>query len=187
MGSMTIDSATATRIRLLNAAAQIVQERGAARLTLDEVARVGQVSKGGLLYHFPNKEELVRALLAHALDSFETDVERLRKADTSPGAWLRAYIHASFPKAGSASADQAKVGAALIATLGTDPLLAEPYRERQAAWVRAADSDGIVSARAQAIRLAVDSLWLHEAMNISPYTPRQRQALVAGLLDLTKA
>src|SRR5262249_25783308 len=62
--------------RLLAAAAGVVRREGARGLTLDAVAREAGVSKGGLLYHFPTKRELVRGLVADWMDGFEAEVER---------------------------------------------------------------------------------------------------------------
>jgi AcrR family transcriptional regulator len=47
--------------------AQVVQARGAGSLTLEAVADVAGVSKGGLLYHFPTKDALIDGMVADAL------------------------------------------------------------------------------------------------------------------------
>jgi len=52
-----------TRKRLLGAAAAVVRRDGAKALTLDAVAAQAGVSKGGLLYHFASKRELLDAML----------------------------------------------------------------------------------------------------------------------------
>ena len=48
---------------MLDAAEVVLTEQGAWRLTLDAVAEQAQVSKGGLLYHFPTKDALLQALV----------------------------------------------------------------------------------------------------------------------------
>ncbi|MEO2167455.1 MAG: TetR/AcrR family transcriptional regulator, partial [bacterium] len=48
-----------TRAKILDAAEDLILEAGATGLILDEVARRAGVSKGGLLYHFPSKADLV--------------------------------------------------------------------------------------------------------------------------------
>jgi len=52
-----------TRERLLDAAAKVVHRDGAQALTLDAVAQEAEVSKGGLLYHFKSKNDLVNAMV----------------------------------------------------------------------------------------------------------------------------
>src|SRR5687767_7614478 len=93
---MRSDSA-ATRQRLLEAANRIVRRDGGARLTLDAVAAEAGVSKGGVLYHFPNKDALIGAMLDLLLLDLgqELDQEPPRFEDRAPGAWLRSYVLSS--------------------------------------------------------------------------------------------
>ena len=49
--------------RLLDAASAVIRRDGAQALTLDAVAAEAGVSKGGLLYHFKSKRELLDALV----------------------------------------------------------------------------------------------------------------------------
>ncbi|WP_415841676.1 TetR/AcrR family transcriptional regulator, partial [Paenibacillus macerans] len=51
------------RNAILQAAAKVARESGVEHLTLDAVAQEAGVSKGGLLYHFPNKEELISGMV----------------------------------------------------------------------------------------------------------------------------
>ena len=61
---------------ILDAAQAVVLEVGAAHMTLDAVAAKARVSKGGLLYHFPTKEALLKALLKRRLRHLEEARER---------------------------------------------------------------------------------------------------------------
>ena len=65
--------ATKTRAKLLDAAATVVRREGVQAMTLARVAEEAGVSKGGLLYHFASKQELIGALLEHTLE--RTDAE----------------------------------------------------------------------------------------------------------------
>ena len=71
---------------------------GVARLTLDAVAREADVSKGGLLYHFPNKDALISAMVLRWVDGFERNIgQRLEMEEAGAlGSWARAYAGASF-------------------------------------------------------------------------------------------
>jgi len=51
------------REKVLAAARQIVEQHGAGCLTFDELVKVSGVTRGGITYHFPTKEDLLRALL----------------------------------------------------------------------------------------------------------------------------
>jgi AcrR family transcriptional regulator len=65
------------RQRVLDAARRIVQERGAGHLTFEELARVSEVTRGGITYHFPTKEDLLRGLI-------EADIEQWESASLPP-------------------------------------------------------------------------------------------------------
>ena len=55
--------ATNSRENLLVAAETVIIEKGFAHLTLEAVAAQANLSKGGLLYHFPTKDALIEALV----------------------------------------------------------------------------------------------------------------------------
>lgn len=65
----------ATRQRLLDAAGDLAFEEGASSLSLDAVAARAGVSKGGLLYHFPSKNALLRAMVAEHVARVRAELE----------------------------------------------------------------------------------------------------------------
>src|SRR5262245_54042058 len=82
---------TRTKDRLLDAASVVVMRDGAQALTLDAVAEEAEVSKGGLLYHFKSKRELVEGMIERWLAQFQEEM------DESDPAFVRGYIKASGP------------------------------------------------------------------------------------------
>src|ERR1700742_4062047 len=111
--------AGATRNRLLDAAATVVRRDGAQALTLDAVAKEAAVSKGGLLYHFKSKNDLVAAMVDRWLTDFGRDIQA---ADTT---FVRGYIKANDP-------DEHELG--MLAALVADPSLLVAVREQYAIW-----------------------------------------------------
>jgi AcrR family transcriptional regulator len=59
-----------TRERILDAAANVVRERGLARATTKEIARAANLSEAALYRHFRNKEELFIYVLRERLPPF---------------------------------------------------------------------------------------------------------------------
>ena len=51
------------REKILAAARHIVEREGAGALTFDELVRQSGITRGGITYHFPTKEDLLRGLL----------------------------------------------------------------------------------------------------------------------------
>jgi AcrR family transcriptional regulator len=84
-----------TRQRILAAAEDLSCESGPARVSLEAVAARAGVSKGGLLYHFPSKHDLLRALVEDHVDAIRRAVDRLAPGARESGdasAVARAYI-----------------------------------------------------------------------------------------------
>lgn len=52
------------RDRVFCAVVAVALDQGFGHVTMDAVARQAKLSKGGLLYYFPNKAELIQAMLA---------------------------------------------------------------------------------------------------------------------------
>ncbi|MEW5716912.1 helix-turn-helix domain-containing protein, partial [Pseudomonas sp. SB113] len=57
------DHRLALQRRLLSATMEVALENGFGNVTMEAVAAKADVSKGGLLYHFATKDDLIRALL----------------------------------------------------------------------------------------------------------------------------
>ncbi len=80
------------RERVLDAYESILVSDGERAATLDAVAKAAGVSKGGLLYHFASKDDLLAGLAARLQELIEIDVERMLQAPEGPVAY---YIRTS--------------------------------------------------------------------------------------------
>lgn len=184
-----------TRQDLLLAANQIVLSKGVTHLTLEAVAKKAGVSKGGLLYHFPSKEALIKGLIEHLNAQFDAKVARHIALETGEapvgdvkkeqGNWLRAYVRATF-EARKLENDWLGSSAAILTAISTNPLLLEPFRQSFAGYQQQAEQDGIDPALATVIRLAADGLWLAELLELAPPGGDLREKVELLLLGLTK-
>jgi AcrR family transcriptional regulator len=73
-----------TRDRVLDAFEKLLVSVGSRSATLDAVAAEAKVSKGGLLYHFHSKDELVDGMLTRLREQGRRDVEKMRTATEGP-------------------------------------------------------------------------------------------------------
>jgi TetR/AcrR family transcriptional regulator len=82
---------SATKQKLFDAALRLVGERGAAGVTVDEIAAEASVAKGTVYYNFGSKDGLVDALLRHGVELLAA---RLREAEDveDTGAALEALV-----------------------------------------------------------------------------------------------
>lgn len=63
------------RAQILDAAFRVVQREGIAAVTFDSVAAEAELTKGGLLYHFPSREALLEGLHEHLAQTWESSLE----------------------------------------------------------------------------------------------------------------
>ncbi|WP_353254902.1 TetR/AcrR family transcriptional regulator [Burkholderia anthina] len=170
-----------TKRKIFEASRKILQDKGILGLTLAEAAAVAGVSKGGLLYHFASKSELLAGLLHFEASTFEQAVTDAALADGEPGAWTRAYI--------IASSEQALEGKSLSAVIGSlllEPSLLPVYASHAARWAELLGRDRLPERTAHIIRFAVEGLWFNEVCGLRPLNPEQRAAFIDELLEMTR-
>ncbi len=175
-------SRPARRDQLLAAAERIVRRDGVGKLTLDAVAVEAGTSKGGLLYHFASREALITAMLERHLNAFGASLDASMAEDAEPrGRWTRAYLHSTAPLDGPTDGATAT---GLLAAMASSPALADPLRERYAAWREKMADDGLPEADAMVVALAADGLWMADLLGFSAPVGAQRRRILARLLEL---
>jgi len=160
-----------TRDRLLDAAATVVHRDGAQALTLDAVAKEAEVSKGGLLYHFKSKNELVNAMVERWMAEFQ------REIDEADPHFVRGYVKASAP-AGN------ELG--MLAALVADPALLVAVRRQYGIWQDRVERESRNPVDATVARLAADGLWLAELLGMGPPTGELREDVLRRLSALAE-
>ena len=65
----------ATRQKIFDASMELIGERGAAGVTVDEIAAASGVSKGTVYYNFGSKSDLIAQLLRHGVDILKARLE----------------------------------------------------------------------------------------------------------------
>jgi AcrR family transcriptional regulator len=172
------------RERILAAAMEVAAENGAGHLSLDAIARKAGISKGGLLYHFPKKQDLMRALVEHHLAGIE---EATRKAATSPqpNAVAAALVGTYFGKLGAACEGPRPSG--VFAALAENPRLLEPVRDCQNRIVERIRSTADDPALSLIAFLAVEGMKTLDLFETDPLTLAEREMVLATLLGRLSA
>jgi AcrR family transcriptional regulator len=75
---------SSTKARILSAARKIVEDDGAGALTFDELTKVSGITRGGITYHFPTKEDLLRGLLEADFRQWDESEAALTPHDCDP-------------------------------------------------------------------------------------------------------
>jgi AcrR family transcriptional regulator len=193
-------TSTNTRQLILLAANRLVLAKGVTHLTLEAVAKMAGVSKGGLLYHFPSKEDLIKNLIEYLNAQFDSEVDRQLalesgnppeanapdgEANRPAGSWLRAFVRATFG-ANKLGNNWLGSSAAILTAISTNPQLLEPFRKSFAGYQQQAEQDGLDPVLASVIRLAADGLWLAELFELAPPRGELRDQVEQLLLELTR-
>ncbi len=169
-----------TRARLLDAAAAVVRREGAQGLTLDAVAAESGVSKGGLLYHFGSKRELLDGMVAGWLEQFGAEIAA---AEAEAGSsFAQAYVRAS-DISGWAQAERASEFG-LLAALAAEPGVLESARTHYGEWQERLAEGGADPVDATVARLAADGLWLADLLGLAAPEGPLRERVLARMLAL---
>ena len=170
-----------TRARLLDAASAVVRRDGAQALTLEAVAAQAGVSKGGLLYHFRSKRELLEAMVGGWLAEFQRrdrDRRGRRSRAPSPAATCAPPTRA----AGHAAERATEFG--LLAALVAEPAVLAAARASYEGWQARLVEESDDPVEVTVARLAADGLWLADLLGLGPPTGELRAQVLARLLEL---
>lgn len=170
-----------TKKKILDAANKVVFERGGEGFTLDLVARAAGVSKGGLLYHFPSKEQLIKGMIECMIAKADAVLkEELVKCE---GNYLSAYIRASF----RITEEPEGASYALLAAIANNPDLIEPLQSR---FFRMQEEiTSLTEAPPEVctlIRLALDGLWISGLFGFAPPSVEMRTKMMDLLLSVAQ-
>lgn len=127
-----------TRERICEAAIRTAGRDGLLAMTIDNVAKEAGVSKGGVMYHFPSKDDLVRGMLEHFGTQLEHMILQRFADDAEPRfRWARSMLSCVFPEPRAVLDEQESLSpealdrfmlAALAAAINS-PGVIEPLRQ----------------------------------------------------------
>lgn len=173
-------AAALTRERLIKAALVVLEERGVQHLTLDMVAKQAEVSKGGLLHHFPSKDQLIEALIRYLYEQFNARITYHYEQDPEPkGRWTRAYARASFEE----NMLSLHMLVELFVYVKDDPNVWQILRQDMQQWEERLFNDGIPPEHAVIVRMVCDEYWTEATLRMpSKLSP---SILLETLIKLT--
>jgi AcrR family transcriptional regulator len=184
-----VNAPLTSRERILAASVQVALREGVSSMTLDAVAREAKVSKGGLLYHFGSKDELISGMLQHHAARIQKTVEARMAADPNPrGRWFRALMQTIHGCEGGdpVMPDMPRFMIAMLAASATNPRLLDPVRERLKVVREQLLEEGPNGVRQVALWPAVFGLMLWRQLGVLSDDDPVRQAIVKELLGLAE-
>jgi AcrR family transcriptional regulator len=164
-----------TRGRLLDAAAAVVRRDGAQALTLDAVAGEAGVSKGGLLYHFKSKRDLLDGMVERWVDGWQAQID----AETGDGSFAAGYVRAALP---TSDPHEREAQFGLLAGLVAEPAVLETVRARYREWQARLERESADPVAATVARLAADGVWLADLLGFAPLDGALREQVLRRLV-----
>jgi len=154
------------REAILDAAELLVAEQGAGRLTFDNLVRQTGTSKGGLLYHFANKEELLQGMVERMVGRHEVRRQGyLEQLNGCADAQLRSILLAVLCN----KDEPQSVSSAVLAAAALNPCLLAPVTEQMQAIFAMVDKANIGKERARVLLHAVHGARLFEQLGLCHY------------------
>ncbi|MDQ0617095.1 AcrR family transcriptional regulator [Arthrobacter globiformis] len=161
---------------VVDAFESLLIEVGERAATLDAVAARAGVSKGGLLYHFPNKEALIGVLLDRLDEFAEADAQAMAGAPEGAAAYfIKSSVWADTPL------DRAIVAATRLAEVAHEETRRR-FAHIQQRWLDEIARD-VGPGLAKAVLYMGDGLYFNAMLSIGPAaTPSETAADVESLL-----
>ncbi|AXG78856.1 TetR/AcrR family transcriptional regulator [Streptomyces paludis] len=170
------------RNQILDAAIRVVERDGITSLTLESAAEEAGVTKGGLMYHFRTRDDLLLAIQRHLTAAWEERLaDELGKplSEASSRETVGAYTRMGS-QGGSSKADLA-----FMVESVSQPELAHVWNQMMSRWSPSPSSTERDQIDLLLARLAADGLWLYEATSAAPLPEPVKQALRERLAELT--
>ncbi|MCC5825927.1 TetR/AcrR family transcriptional regulator [Alkalimonas sp.] len=172
--------AKVTKAQIIEAALAVASEKGAGKVTLDEVAKVSGFSKGGLLYHYPSKEALITAMVQQLVDDNAASRQQLMaQGDDALSAMIKSHVHLSEQV-------QCNTAMAILAAAAEQPGLLNPVQQACRHLLCDINAESGDNPEAMVLMLACDALWLQDMLSISPLDAEQKDQLLQYMLRRAK-
>lgn len=170
-----------SRTLILDAAVRVTEREGITALTLEAAAEEAGLTKGGLLYHFRTREDLLVGIQRHIVqgleDLFLADLG-VPWEEADPAARGTTYIRVMMRQT-TRYADLA-----FMLESVNHPELARVWDELLERWAPAPDTPEPARMDLFLARLAVDGLWMFYASPGASLTEATRQAVLERVAEL---
>lgn len=164
---------TSKRAEILDAAMRVIQNEGVKAITYESVAEEAGLTKGGLVYHFTSRDELINAVHEHMASGWERNMVSATGKDATDATEDERL--GGYARAAMQSATRAEL---LLFLEGvTTPEHAAHWNDVFNRWVPAPPVDASDAAATERFlaRLAADGLWVYEALSSHALDPAFRQ------------
>jgi AcrR family transcriptional regulator len=163
------------RRRIFDAVRALLAESSGLHFSLDQVAAKAGLSKGGLLYHFANKDALLSALVVDYVEQFErlTESAMLGKKLTYHSAYVDVCL----------STEAIQATRVLNSVSAIDDTLLEPLDVANRRWRKKLSASLNDESKGLAFSLLMDGFLISA---VSPHSAVSKKDLLAALSTISK-
>jgi len=165
------------RERILEAACAIAAERGPGKISIEAVAARAGLSKGGVLYHFRAKADLLAAVVQSHVERCAHAVDEKLAAGAGPNALAEALVAAHREEDRAARPPASGV----LAAIADNPDLLDPLRAHHSGTARRLGSESADPDLATIVYLALEGLKAHRLFGFDAVSCRREDALLARM------
>lgn len=170
---------SSSRDEILGAALRVVDAEGGGDLTYDSVAREAGLTKAGLMYHFPSKEDMMIAVIEHVISRWQDELQAelgVPLGETTLAERVRAFI--TFAGEGGVTRGEFVVFFEALRR----PALSGPWRRYLRDWFGFGDGTDVTPL--MLAWFAANGMWIAEATAIVPISASQREELLYAMTSL---
>lgn len=160
---------------LLTNAANIIYEEGIQKLTIEYVAEKSNLTKGGVLYHFDTKANLLYEMNKMAIHKFESLWETYRSQLSGSAVFTRSYALATLDFFNNR--EKALLPAVFISSL-EDERSFMFWKETSNKWEQLFQQDSGNPSSNLTLRLMCDGIWFSILYATSPTIDEEMAAVV---------
>lgn len=171
------------RTQILDAVVAIIQRGGVTAVTFDAVAEEAKLTRGGLIYHFPSREDLIFETHRYLAEGWEEALSTA--AGNKAEAATPEQRYAAYVQTCARAADRAEL--AMMLESASDTRLGELWQDVIDRWAPPVpDSDDEFGLSRFIARLAADGLWAHEALSARPLPKKLKDRICRRLIAMTE-
>lgn len=166
---------------IIDAAEQLVAEQGAAHLTFDALCQETGISKGGVLYHFANKDALLAAMLQRMVARFDALREDFRAEFAGDRhCELKSILLASL----NSGAECAQLSSGMLAAAANNPTLLEPLQSHVRSTFDEIKETSADAEFAEMLFFSVHGARLFEQLQLCTHCQADREQFATKLLAM---
>lgn len=170
------------KTEILDAAVALIERENLEAVSYEALAEASGMSKSGIVYHFPSRHEIMRAIHQHLADQWEEELERAAGGPAHTVDIKARLCAVVLSQSNSAT----KAELLLEIDARSNPEFSAIWAEVNDRWVPSAegieDDDDLRSQ--YLVKVLADGLWMHDYVHEEALNPAQRQALTEQILRM---